>query len=1138
MLRYRVGRGGAALATYYTQSEHVPQMRVSDALAGYYAANPHIGAGVRPEAQTHQMVLDGLGISPDRALTAEELANILAGTRADGAPIAGRSEQAKNAFIDFTFSPPKSFSVALVFASPQEREKLEAAYRTAVDQLIAVISKDVGSISIGDTSRDRARTREPAHLAVFRVEHYTARPTIQVASGKDTEKFELRVAGDPHRHSHLLFATAAFAENGRVGSLYQDGLKDRIKTWGAIGQAFLKSALQTRYGVETELDKNPHLTSDQRMGRLLGVPDWASELFSKRTRNAEKTAREWAHQQGFDFDGATPEDRIRWLRTAVVKSRYAKGDGLDEYNQWQRQAKEAGFEYRSVLRPGREKPLEPIEVRHRKALEIANAMLEVEFGRRAVLEGSVARTAVAKAFIEVGVEKAGEINDVTAAMRTEGVRQDGLVVALHHAHDPASRFNRITTALSVSQENEVIDLLREAAADKSVAISREVLDRAVAKVSQEHGLDFTTPHGRAQRAMMDRIAEGGRAFVGIGVAGSGKSTLMRPLVEAWHAEGRSTWGLALAWRQTDGLIEAGVGRRQNYEPVKDSLISYGIQGEHVFALRPFLRRVSDGRLKLGPMDTVVFDEFALIGTRDLLEFKRLRAKHGFHFVGIGDDKQLNPIEAGAPIDLARRAFGPENVPELTSSIRQLGAGQQEVETVMMWREGRAAEALQRRMDQGRLHIAPGGYSDAVRAAADLWWQLRQTNKNDKKYILAVSAPTNADTQAIAEAIRDKRRAAGEIGPDLHQLMTIDQNPNSVATMMRVASGDRVRLFDRVHGRDPDTGRSAIVGSNGSVVTVIQASGGGMVVQKSSGGVAHVTWDALRREAGPVRLAYGDAVTINARQSDTVTDHITVMPAGSQSVNAFAVYSADSRHKRTSHIITSQGAEKDELQGRWPLGDERNQETDRGKIQEYILENMARNLARQDRKTLAVEMMETGKGVQMGELLSDRAFHAEDYEARSARDAARQAAEAEAARLGGLLGEREETLARADEALNAFDAWREQTEINAEAAAVIDGNSTYSEALDALAHRVALPTTANLEELDARVEQLGDRLRDAIEQMEDGVAEKAQRGPQITQEERNRIAERHVASTSQQQVAAQQHEQIRRQERQQDRGMER
>ena len=60
---------------------------------------------------------------------------------------------------------------------------------------------------------------------------------------------------------------------------------------------------------------------------------------------------------------------------------------------------------------------------------------------------------------------------------------------------------------------------------------------------------------------------------------------------------------------------------------------------------------------------VAVDEWGLLGTRQALELLRLRERHGFKIVALGDlDKQCQSIEAGAIIDLSRRALGAEQVP--------------------------------------------------------------------------------------------------------------------------------------------------------------------------------------------------------------------------------------------------------------------------------------------------------------------------------------------------------------------------------------------------------------------------------------------------------------------------------------------
>lgn len=959
MLTYRygssVGSSAMGMAKYYQSSEHVPEM-----MAGYYAGS-NAEAQAVPRAELHPTVADGLGITAGKPLTVDELANLLAGKRADGEAIAGKAPT-KNAFIDFTFSAPKSFSVALIHAAPEERALLEKAYTDAVASLMDVIRAKIGSASVGKTGGNFARNREPAEIAMIPIEHHTARPTLSVANGEDTDSIKMTIPGDPQRHTHIITLNAAFvAETGRVTSLYQDALQQSIIEWGAIGQALLATNLR-KLGVNVELDKTPGLSFNDRMARLIDVPRWVCDLYSKRHARGEDTAREYAVKHGLDFDAMTPKQKAEAFGASIHKGRLSKQPGLNEYESWMQQAREANYKHRSVLRPGQDQELRPAAERHKQAYDVALPLINDQLERRAVLEGSVARVAAAKGLIETGIESADEVNTITAAMRSEGVQQDGKMTSLHWAIDPAKRYARVTTQLSVEMEQEAIGLLRAAAADHSVSLTPAQIERAVATVSARDGLDFTTEHGVKQRAFANMLGSSGRASCGVGIAGSGKSSTLRVLVEAWHSAGQETYGITLAWRQTQGLRDAGVGKRakRRFEPDRDTLVAAGVDAERTFALNPFLKRVHDGRVKLTQKSTVIIDEVALVGTKQILELARLQAKHGFHIVAIGDDMQCQSIEAGSTINLARRAFGEGNVPELLSSVRQLT--ERERETAQMWREGNATEALARKDKDGTLHIVPGGYADAIKATVDLWSERTTENRNQPGFSLGISVPTNADGRAIGEAIRLRRRSAGEVGPDLLSLAACDQNGDTYT--LAIAKGDRVRLFDRVRGHN-STGRVSIAGVNGTVVEVLSADRDGMDVRKPSGLVARIGWDALRKDNGPIRLTYGDAVTIDARQSDTVTEHITSMPSGSSAVNGFKAYTAESRHRVAAWLVTSQGAEKDQIQQRRPLGDPRNRETDAAEIKDAVLVNMARNMSEQPTKTLAVDFMDRAVGLRSG-----------------------------------------------------------------------------------------------------------------------------------------------------------------------------
>ena len=211
--------------------------------------------------------------------------------------------------------------------------------------------------------------------------------------------------------------------------------------------------------------------------------------------------------------------------------RQAKQDDLSDWVAWRREAAALGWQHRSMLR------LEPIplparDARLEQAYQAALGLLDRDLQRRAVTDASVARVAAARGLIASGVESAAEIDDVVRAIAKRGVRQDGQPVGLIWGLTAGSQGRervKLTTTLHVERETEFLALAQAAAADKSGALSREAIAAAVAR----SGWDFSeSVHGRTQRELIDRLAQEGLA-VAIGVAGSGKSMVLTPLVDAW-----------------------------------------------------------------------------------------------------------------------------------------------------------------------------------------------------------------------------------------------------------------------------------------------------------------------------------------------------------------------------------------------------------------------------------------------------------------------------------------------------------------------------------------------------------------------------------------------------------------------------
>lgn len=889
-------------------------------------------------------------------LSPAERENILSGRKADGSELSDREYRAaieasksRIGYIDLTFSAPKSLSVAWALAPTQaERAMLHQAHTDAVHSTLLAIEREIGRARLGHGGKNGF---EPGSIGYVTFDHYSARPTVEVIRederGRPTTELHTltgtkgRVPGDMQIHTHAAVMNVVETPSGRVGGLDLAQLEGRIHEWGALYHAYLAKNVR-KHGVEVALD---HRTE---MSWLAAVPESVVAQFSKRTLGGTEAARAYAQSQGVDWDSLSPERKIFLLKSGVQDPRGAKSDDVSDIAAWRKMADTIGYEHRSVLRPDAIQPELSREERLETAYRAALPLLEKHFDRRAVIDGSDARVTAAKGLIIAGIESPEDVSTITRAFRERGINRRGENAALVWGSVAGTQGKEkisITTTLEEREETNLIATARAGGRDKSAALTPAKIEVAVRAFPD---LNFKNEHGLAQRAIIDRLGTGGRIGLAVGVAGSGKSTLLKPLVRAWRDDGRVVYGMALAWRQSDDLAEAGIGK------------------EKIRAVASFLKGIEAKTIQLTRNSVVVVDEVGLLGTRQLNDILAVQKEKKFQLVMIGDPKQMQAVEAGPVIDLLRRALGPENVPELGSSVRQKGA--EERETTLMFRNGQTAEALDRKAANGTLHVAPGGYREAIAHVATLWQQRRDEHRGRPDYTMTVSAPTNTEAHDISMAIRERRRAMGEIGADKITVQATD-GEGARSYNLPLAEGDRVRLFARTNAKFEKTDTVGNIGRNGTVLEITAIREDGLLMRNPSGKVGFVAWTTLKDESsGHARLAYGEALTTNTAQGSTVTEHIHAMPSGSRLVSAFGAYTSGSRHREQSFIVTSEGAERSEIAGRRPLGDRR--EVSHGDV----LDNMKRNLARQPEKGSSVDFVARAANVRRGTIQSVQQSH--------------------------------------------------------------------------------------------------------------------------------------------------------------------
>ena len=887
-----------------------------------------------------------LDVPVGRDATPEEVAHMVAGRTARGLAFNASEYQrrvtashAPVAYVEFVFSADKSLSVAWGLARNEaERAALLAVHNEAVAGAMAHVQHLLGHASVG---KSKAGGTEAAELAGIGFTHTTSRPSVETIA-RDAEGnayTDIRavpvLSADMQLHTHVVVPNALVTAGGRVTSIDLDRLGGgAVKEGGAVYQALVAQGAR-RLGADVALDQ------ENGAARLVAIPEHVRSHFSGRRNEGEMAAREYAAGQGVDWETLSEPNKRALLQAGARATRRSKNEGgRTDFEGWERRAQALGYEHRTVLRPDSIAPeLTPAQ-RHELAYGTALPMLADRLSRNAKLGEAELREIAARSLIVAGVgNPAEDIAAVTRLMVMRGVEQDGRTTRLIVGQDAPVRGKEriaVTTALHADQESRLIELAGKAHADRSAALSPAAINRA----ADRSGLDFSTEHGRAQRAMMQEIATGGRLVVAIGAAGSGKTTTLGPVIEAWKAvgEGRTIYGTALAWQQASALVAAGIA------------VANGA------AVEPFIRRAEGGKYALDRKSLVVVDELGQLGTRQLLRLLELQEKHGFKLVAVGDPKQAAAIEAGPVVDLLRRAIGSNAIPELLTTIRQ--QTERERETAGLFREGRAAEALARKFEDGSVRLVAGNKDRVIEATAALWRERMEANKHDPEFRLTVTAPTNADAREIGVAIRAQQRAMGLLGADEMTLETVDRRARAVHEMP-LAVGDRVRLFDRVYDADAG-GRRVPLASNGDVLEVRGLSRTDMRVRNDAGVEGRVLWDKLRAGKGePVRLAYGAARTIDATQGATSTEHINALPSGSRAVNGFKAYVAESRHRVATWLVVSDSAERQEISRRLPLG------AYQPIRQADVVENIARNLSRQPEKASATAFLEGARDRRQG-----------------------------------------------------------------------------------------------------------------------------------------------------------------------------
>jgi Ti-type conjugative transfer relaxase TraA len=271
------------------------------------------------------------------------------------------------------------------------------------------------------------------------------------------------------------------------------------------------------------------------------------------------------------------------------------------------------------------------------------------------------------------------------------------------------------------------DMLKKV--DASRTLSHPVRDEAIAQSFLKY--PKLNPE---QRKAVEHLAAGQGDIASVsGMAGTGKTTLLKAAAEIWKESGYKVRGTALAGKAADGLADGA------------EIESFTIAK---------IKFLSGKGCRVLDKDTIlVVDEAGMVGTRDMAWLVEETRAAGAKLVLIGDARQLQPIDAGGPFAAIDKRLG-KNV-ELKEIIRQDASWARQA--VHDLADGNAEEALKAFAERGLLSVAPN--KPEAREALIEAWKTEGIKKPDENLILTA---TNLDASILNRKAQELRRENGQL----------------------------------------------------------------------------------------------------------------------------------------------------------------------------------------------------------------------------------------------------------------------------------------------------------------------------------------------------------------------------------------
>lgn len=767
----------------------------------------------------------------------------------------GRGRAEHRAGTDLTFSLPKSWSLLALVGKD---ERIITAYREAVIATLQWAEKNAAFMRVEKAGKERLVQTDNLTVALFQ---------------HDTNRNQ-----EPNLHFHAVVANMTRGADGSWKALRNDRLWQFNTLLNAMTMAKFRVEVEKlgytigelgRHGnFEAKgIDREAIMAFSTRRQEVLdarrGSGLEAGVIATLATRSAKEHNVDrgalltgWQDQawgMGLDLAGLVRDARERSHALAMAGARDSPSLVLQGKVLVQELAERLGLRERDPLVPARIHLKNPGDIAAAHAVAAAVRHLSER-------EAAFKVTDLAKEALDFGLPTTMDrIEERIAQLTEQG--------ALHRGRGAMQGWLTSADALTLEAR-----MLTEIEKGKGAAPSIVPASEAGSQLQASASLNFGMTLNAGQEAAGRMILSTTNRIVAVqGVAGAGKSSLLRPTAQILNEHGKQVIGLG---------VQNTLVRMLERETGIPSMTLHRFLGQHRKLIEGSAGKAELAQARESYRNTVlVLDEASMVSTRDsdrlvrlanLLEVDRL--------VLMGDARQLGAVEAGKPFALAlasgtQTARMDTNLRARSDTLRRAQAAAQ---------QGRTGEALGHLKD----HIVEVSENSAI-VAAERWLSLSPAERERT----AIYVSGRHLRSEVNTAVQTGLAANGEIGSDATNL-TVLSRVNATREELRhikiYEPGMVLELSSRQARQQLGRGRYDIVGVDigSGTVQLKDARGKHHAFVPSRLGVTGDSQAIQLHERRQIRLYTGDTIrwTANDHQRGLINaDRATIAGIGKDGI---------------------------------------------------------------------------------------------------------------------------------------------------------------------------------------------------------------------------------------------------------------